>query len=78
MSCTVGDLLNQLAQLREENRGLKAAADGQANVARIAVERLQRAEKVITAAANHCRFDTETSLDNLERAIETYEESRPS
>ena len=78
MSYTVGDLLNQLSVLRDENRGLKAAAAGAAAITEKALERLQRAQPVLEAAANHCTFDTRTSFNNLEDAIKTYEESRPS
>lgn len=78
MSYTVGDLLNQLAELRAEIRGLKAAAAGAATITEKALARLQRAEVVITAAVEHAICNTSTSQRNLENAIKTYEENRPS
>jgi hypothetical protein len=78
MSYTVGDLLNQLSVLRDENRGLKAAAAGAAAITEKALERLQRAEVVVAAAGQHAFADTPSSRARLIKAVETYEENRAS
>ena len=75
---TVGDLLNQLSVLRDENRGLKAAAAGAAAITEKALERLQRAQALIDVLLQfqHCTAPFKMWAD-VEAAIKTYEESRP-